>query len=64
MKKLAVHDFEDIAGAYLIITKRNMLAKRCIIQVFEGLLPELYNGFTLDLLWEMAHCRSLMTQPP
>jgi hypothetical protein len=62
MKKLAARDFEDIlqVGDSLSVIF-HMLTEffKCVIPVFEGLLPEPHNGKIMRLLFTCAHWHGL-----
>lgn len=65
MKKLAARDFEDILQACpnfpLFAVSRTLLkyGGQCSIPVFEGLLPEPFNGMLLRLLYKAAEWQAL-----
>jgi len=65
MKRLAARDFEDILQAGLTphygiaqVTDE-VLGRQCSIPVFEGLLPEPFNGMLLRLLYKTAEWHAL-----
>jgi hypothetical protein len=66
MKKLAGWDFEDIlqVGLISIIFIQAQLLKyqsylKCIIPIFEDLLPQEHNVIVMDLLFELATWHAL-----
>ena len=67
MKKLAAHNFEDILQVrmcFVIIDEFFRIpilfwSGQCSIPVFEGLLPELFNGMLLRLLYKTREWHAL-----
>ena len=64
MKRLAAHDFEDILQVSLVFLVLRLLMQcysddQCSIPVFEGLLPEPFNGMLLRLLYKAAEWHAL-----
>lgn len=65
MKKLAAHDFEDILqvlGFVSILSIADAMLPwscQCSIPVFDGLLPEPFNGMLLRLLYRTAEWHAL-----
>ena len=54
---LAARDFEDllrVLKSSLSAFFHPLMALKCAIPVFEGLLPEVHNKIIMDLLFEMA----------
>ena len=64
MKKLAARDFEDILQVrvcvqFELLSTRCANPGQCSIPVFEGLLPEPFNGMLLRLLYKTAEWHAL-----